>query len=77
LRSWQLESCAPLDDAARRVLEDALRAGRLTGRGVGGARRVALTIADLAADDPPLGPEHVGTALALRADPSFLTGRVA
>ena len=77
LRQRQLDDVAPLDAAAARLVEGALRAGRLTGRGLSGVRRVALTVADLASDDPPLGGDHVHTALALRCDPSFLAGRVA
>jgi hypothetical protein len=59
------------------VVERALRAGGLTGRGLGGVRRVARTVADLAGHGGTLGVEHVSTALALRADPTFLTGLVA
>jgi predicted ATPase with chaperone activity len=68
---------APLDRAATRLVERALRAGRLTGRGLGGVRRVARTIADLAGQAGPLGADHVSTALALRADPLCLDWRVA
>jgi predicted ATPase with chaperone activity len=68
---------AQLDRAATRLIERALRAGRLTGRGLGGIRRVARTIADLAEHPGPLGVEHVSTALALRADPLCLDWRVA
>jgi len=72
LRPWQVEVAAPLDDDAQRVVERALRAGRLTGRGLAGIRRVALTIADLVGHDPPLTARHVSMALVLRADPSFV-----
>lgn len=72
LHTWQIDEYAPLDARARRLVEDALQAGRLTGRGLTGVRRVALTVADLAGDDPPLGIKHVTTALALRCEPSFL-----
>jgi magnesium chelatase family protein len=68
---------APLDRAATRLIERALRAGRLTGRGLGGVRRVARTVADLAGHAGPLGVDHVSTALALRADPVWLDWRVA
>jgi magnesium chelatase family protein len=77
LPAWALDEIAPLDRAATRVVERALRAGGLTGRGLGGVRRVARTVADLAGHDGTLGVEHVSTALALRADPTFLTGLVA
>jgi magnesium chelatase family protein len=75
LQSWQLDGFAPLQTTARRLVERALGTGRLTGRGLGAVRRVALTIADLAGDHPPLGASHVGAALALRSTPSFLTTR--
>ncbi|HEV7758760.1 MAG TPA: YifB family Mg chelatase-like AAA ATPase [Acidimicrobiales bacterium] len=77
LQSWQLDGFAPLEATARRLVERALSSGRLTGRGLGAVRRVALTIADLADEGPPLGAAHVSAALALRADPSFLTTRLA
>jgi magnesium chelatase family protein len=77
LPAWRLDEVAPLDGAATRMLERFLRAGRLTGRGLGGVRRVARTIADLAGDDGLLSVEHVSAALALRAEPGFLDGRAA
>jgi magnesium chelatase family protein len=77
LQSWQLEGFAPLEAAARRLVERALASGRLTGRGLGAVRRVALTIADLADEHPPLGTGHVSAALALRTEPSFLAPRLA
>ncbi|MGH9114076.1 MAG: YifB family Mg chelatase-like AAA ATPase [Acidimicrobiales bacterium] len=77
LPAWRLDDVAPLDAAASRLVERALRAGRLTGRGLGGVRRVARTIADLAGHDQRLRVDHVSAALALRAEPAFLDGRVA
>jgi magnesium chelatase family protein len=77
LPAWRLDEVAPLDRAAMRLVERALRAGRLTGRGLGGVRRVGRTVADLAGHAGPLGAEHVSTALALRADPLCLDWRVA
>jgi magnesium chelatase family protein len=77
LPAWRLDDVAPLDRAATRLVERELRAGRLTGRGLGGVRRVARTIADLAGHSGPLGVEHVSTALTLRADPVCLDWRVA
>lgn len=71
-----LEKAAPLDGSATRLVERALSDGKLTGRGLNGVRRVGLTVADIAGEDPPLGVEHVGTALALRADLSRVVGRV-
>jgi magnesium chelatase family protein len=77
LQSWQLDGFAPLESTARRLVERALASGRLTGRGLGAVRRVALTIADLADESPPLGAAHVSAALALRAEPSFTLPRLA
>jgi len=61
----QLDEIAPLDNDARGLIERALWTGRLSGRGVIAVRRVALTIADLRGDEPPLTDLHVGAALAL------------
>lgn len=72
LPAWRLDDVARLDSGATRLVERALRAGRLTGRGLGGVRRVARTVADLAGHDGVLGVEHVSTALALRAEPAFV-----
>lgn len=77
LPARRLDEVAPLDRAASRLVERTLRAGRLTGRGLGGVRRVARTIADLAGHDGTLGVEHLSAALALRAEPTFLDGRAA
>jgi magnesium chelatase family protein len=80
LPSWRLDEVVPLDRPATRLLERALEAGGLSGRGLGGVRRVALTIADLAdptADPTRVTAEHVATALALRSEPAFLADRVA
>ncbi len=64
---WQLDELAPVSAGARGLLERRLREGSLSARGLDRVRRVALTVADLADDDPPLGEEHVLVALALRA----------
>ena len=77
LPAWRLDDVAALDRPASRVVERTLRAGRLTGRGLGGVRRVARTVADLAGHDGALGVDHVSAALALRAEPTFLDGRAA
>jgi magnesium chelatase family protein len=77
LPAWRLDDVAPLDAAASRLVERALRTGRLTGRGLGGVRRVARTIADLAGHDGRLRVDHVSAGLALRSEPAFLDGRVA
>ena len=75
LPAWRLDEVAPLDRGATRPVERRLREGRLTGRGLGGVRRVARTVADLAGHTGPLGVEHVSAALALRCEPLFLEGR--
>ncbi|WCO65431.1 YifB family Mg chelatase-like AAA ATPase [Iamia majanohamensis] len=66
----RLDEVAALAPGARRMLEAALRQGRLTARGLARVRRVARTIADLDGTDPvaPLEPEPVALAMALRAD---------
>jgi magnesium chelatase family protein len=75
LPSPRIEQEAPLTPAAVRLVERALTTGRLTGRGLGSVRRVALTIADLRGDDPPLNTDHVSAAFVLRCTPTFVTGR--
>jgi magnesium chelatase family protein len=77
LPPWRLEEVAPLDRPAQRLVERALRGGRLTGRGLDGIRRVARTVADLTGHDGPIDASHASAALALRAEPTFLDGRVA
>jgi magnesium chelatase family protein len=67
LRDGLLDVHAPLTGAGTNVLEAALRAGRLSGRGVGRVRAVARTIADLR-DEQSIDAEHVALALSLRAD---------
>jgi predicted ATPase with chaperone activity len=65
--AWRLDDVAPVSAGGRRLLERRLREGRLSARGLDRVRRVALTVADLAGDEPPLGEEHILVALALRA----------
>ena len=77
LPAWRLDEVAALDRAGTRLVERVLRAGRLTGRGLGRVRRVARTIADLGGHDGPLTADHLSAALALRAEPAFLDGRAA
>jgi magnesium chelatase family protein len=77
LPARHLDDVATLDRRARALVERRLRSGRLTGRGLGGVRRVARTIADLAGDDGALGVDHISAALALRVEPTFLDGRAA
>jgi magnesium chelatase family protein len=69
-----LDEVAPLDGGAVRMLETALRQGRLTARGLVRVRRVARTIADLDGTSPktPLGLEPVALAMALRG--AIVTG---
>jgi magnesium chelatase family protein len=69
LRATDLDTLAPLTPAARRLLEQRLRQGRLSARGLHRVRRVARTLADLAGDDGPVCDEAVHAALSMRADP--------
>lgn len=71
LEPWRLDHFAPLSVAARRLLERHLREGSLSARGLDRARKVALTLADLAGDDLPLSEGHVAVALALRSPTIF------
>jgi len=75
LSGASLEEVAPLSPTAGEVLERALVAGRLSARGFRRVWRVALTLADLRGDDPPLAREHVAEALVLRSEPTFLLTR--
>jgi magnesium chelatase family protein len=68
LPSDRLDEVAPLEPAARRLLETRLRQGRLSARGLHRVRRVARTLADLAGREGSLSSDDVGSALALRAD---------
>jgi magnesium chelatase family protein len=68
LRGARVDEHAPLSDGARQLLLRELQAGRLSARGAARVRVVALTIADLRGDDPPLGTEHLAVALGLRTD---------
>ena len=65
--SWALEQLAPLTPEAMALIERRLRSGVLSARGMDNVRRVALTIADLAGEEPPIKVEHVAEALQLRA----------
>jgi magnesium chelatase family protein len=76
LQGKALDAAAPLTDGATNVLESALRAGRLSGRGVGRVRAVARTIADLR-QEATVDAEHVALALNLRADLFSSEARVA
>ena len=65
----RLDEVAPLSDTATRLLEDALRSGRLSARGLHRVRRVARTVADLDGVPHEVGAAHVAAALGLRVDP--------
>lgn len=67
----QLDDVAPMRGSAAVLLEDALRSGSLTARGLHRTRRVARTIADLRGDDA-ISDEDVCLALQLRSEPDLL-----
>ncbi len=69
LRSADLERYAPLAAGVAERLESMLRDNRLSARGLQRIRRVALTLADLADDGPPLRAEHLDIAVSLRTEP--------
>src|SRR5690606_38184603 len=64
LNRQELQSYAPLDNASRHVLQQAMEQMQLSARAVDKLHRVALTIADLA--DEPLGASHMMEALSYR-----------
>lgn len=68
LRAGMLDELAPLTRSASALLEARLRAGVLSGRGLHRIRRVALTLADLAGEEPPITEDQVALALGLRCD---------
>jgi len=68
----RLEELAPLSLPARRLLEQRMRAGGLSARGLHRVRRVARTMADLMGEPGPLAPEHLCAALELRVEPDAL-----
>ena len=72
LPAERLDEVAPLSAAAAAVLEDSLRSGRLSARGLHRVRRVALTLADLQGRSGPLGEPPVCMALQLRATPQVV-----
>ena len=67
LTGTQLEQFAPLTPAAHAALRERLRGGLLSGRGLHRVRCVALTLCDLAADEPLVNAERLDEALTLRA----------
>ncbi|MEM9467647.1 MAG: YifB family Mg chelatase-like AAA ATPase [Actinomycetota bacterium] len=64
-----LEAHAPLEPAARQILEQALVAGEVSGRGIRRVRCVARTIRDLDDAGPALRATDVHAAIRLRARP--------
>ncbi len=68
LSARRLDEIGALTASAGRLLEHQIRSGALSGRGLHRVRRVALTLADLAGREAPLGEEQVGLALALRVE---------
>lgn len=75
LPASRLDEVAPLSGEATRMLEQALRSGRLSARGLHRVRRVARTVADLQGAPAELGAPHVAIALGLRTD--VLSGAIA
>jgi magnesium chelatase family protein len=73
LGAAHLDEWAPMRGAAAVLLEDALRCGSLSARGLQRVRRVARTLADLRSDDEAdVSDEDVALALQLRSEPSLL-----
>lgn len=67
----ELDAAASMTTDADRLLEEALRAGRLSARGLQRVRRVARTIADLAGDEI-IDADAVAMSLHYRAQPITL-----
>lgn len=72
LAAGDLDDVAPLAGGTAILLEDHLRAGSLSARGLHRVRRVALTLADLAGREGPQTEEDICLALQLRAEPASL-----
>ena len=72
----QLDELAPLTDEAVVLLQEGLRCGRISARGVQRVRRVALTMCDLGGQSGRLDAERVSAALALRLEPNRLLAAV-
>ena len=71
LSNRRLDELTTVDDTARVLLEDAIAAGRLSGRGLRRIKLVALTLDDLRGGSGRLDDEVVAQAMALRADLRF------
>ncbi len=69
----RLDEVAPLAPEAATLLEEALRSGRLSARGLHRIRRVARTIADLHGGPHEVSAAHAAMALGLRVDGPVLT----
>ena len=69
LPAWCIDEVAALTPGAADILENGLRAGTLSARGLQRARRVARTLADLGGREGPLDEQDVCLALQLRARP--------
>jgi magnesium chelatase family protein len=64
-----LDAHAPLEPAAKTILEQALSSGEVSGRGIRRIRCVARTIRDLDDAGPSLRATDVHAAIQLRARP--------
>lgn len=71
LQAHELDSVASMTGGAQQLLEQALRSGRLSARGLQRVRRVARTVADLAGDTL-IDAEAVATSLHYRSQPITL-----
>ncbi len=74
LRADRLDTIAPLEPAARDLLEAALLDGILTARGFRRVWRLARTIADLDGGPEHISAAHASSALLLRIRPAALLG---
>jgi magnesium chelatase family protein len=77
LTSPELDEYAPLSVDASTFLEKALRSGRLSARGLRRVRTVALTIQELSGSEGRIDVGSVSLALQMRAEPRFLSRRIA
>ncbi len=77
LTGSELAEVSTLTPQAKKLLHARLEDRTLSGRGLQRVRSVALTIADLAGEEPLLTQEQLALALSLRADTNKLLGVVA
>jgi len=73
----QLDEEAPFTDGAEKMLDHAMRTGRLSARGLGRVRCVARTLADLDGRGRSIDPDIVSMAVSLRIDPALTQLRMA